>query len=153
MSQRNHSMDTSTTNSPATILLAEDNPGDIRLTLEALKDIQLGDTLHVVRDGVEALTFLNQEGQYVTAPTPNLILLDLNMPKIDGYEVLTKIKANQKLKRIPVVILTTSQAEQDIVRSYDLHANCYVIKPIDLDRFIEVIKAITEFWLTVVELP
>ena len=136
-----------------TILLAEDNPGDIRLTLEALKDIQLDDTLHVVRDGVEALAFLRQEGQCVTAPIPNLILLDLNMPKIDGYEVLTKIKSDQKLKRIPVVILTTSQAEQDIVRSYDLHANCYVIKPVDLDRFIEVIKAITEFWLAVVELP
>ena len=146
-------MGTRTTSSPTTVLLAEDNPGDIRLTLEALKNTQLGDTLHVVRDGVEALTFLRQEGQYVTAPIPNLILLDLNMPKIDGYEVLTKIKSDKKLKHIPVVILTTSRAEQDIVRSYDLHANCYVIKPVDLDRFIEVIKAITEFWLTVVELP
>jgi CheY-like chemotaxis protein len=146
-------MDTRTTSSPSIVLLTEDNPGDIRLTLEALKDIQLGDALYVVKDGVEALTFLRQEGQYIAAPMPNLILLDLNMPKVDGYEVLAKIKSDQKLKRIPVVILTTSQAEQDIVRSYDLHANCYVIKPVDLDRFLEVIKAIIEFWLTVVRLP
>jgi chemotaxis family two-component system response regulator Rcp1 len=141
------------TDTPPVILLAEDNPGDIRLTLEALKEVQLGDTLYVVRDGVEALTFLRQEGQYVTAPNPNLILLDLNMPKMDGYEVLTKIKSDEKLKRIPVVVLTTSQAEPDIVRSYDLHANCYVIKPVDLNQFTEVIKAITEFWLSVAELP
>jgi chemotaxis family two-component system response regulator Rcp1 len=146
-------MNTKASGAPTVLLLAEDNPGDIRLTLEALKDVQSDDALCVVRDGVEALTFLRQEGQYVTAPNPNLILLDLNMPKMDGYEVLTKIKSDEKLRRIPVIILTTSQAEQDIVRSYDLHANCYVVKPVDLDQFIEVIKAITEFWLGVAELP
>lgn len=146
-------MNTKAIGAPAAILLAEDNPGDVRLTIEALKDVQLNDALHVVRDGTEALAFLWQEGQYVTAPTPNLVLLDLNMPKMDGYEVLARIKSDQKLRRIPVVILTTSQAEQDIVRSYDLHANCYVIKPVDLNQFIEAIKAIIEFWFVVAELP
>lgn len=145
-------MNTKTIGAPA-ILLAEDDPGDVRLTLEALKDVQLGDALHVVRDGTEALAFLCQEGQYATAPTPNLVLLDLNMPKMDGYEVLARIKTDRNLKRIPVIILTTSQAEQDIVRSYDLHANCYIIKPVGLNQFIEAIKAIKEFWFVIAELP
>jgi CheY-like chemotaxis protein len=146
-------MNAKVTRSPAIILLAEDNAGDARLTLEALKDIQLDNSLHVARDGLEALAFLHQEGEYAAAPRPNLILLDLNMPKIDGYRVLSEIKSDPKLRRIPVVILTTSQADQDIIRSYDLHANCYITKPVDLNQFVEIIKAITQFWLTVVELP
>ena len=135
------------------ILLVEDNPGDVRLTREALKDGKIINKLHVAEDGVEALAFLRREGKYHNAVRPELILLDLNLPKKDGREVLAEIKADKELKRIPVVILTSSAAEQDIVKSYNLHANCYVTKPVDLDQFINVVKSIEHFWLTVVKLP
>ncbi|MGB6064686.1 MAG: response regulator [Desulfomonilaceae bacterium] len=135
------------------ILLVEDNPGDVRLTREALKDGKIVNNLHVAEDGVEALTFLRREGKYHDAIRPELILLDLNLPKKDGRQVLAEIKADATLRRIPVVILTSSEAEQDIVRSYNLHANCYVTKPVDLDQFISVVKSIEYFWLSVVKLP
>ena len=135
------------------ILLVEDNPGDVRLTEEALKEGKILNSLNVVADGVEAMAFLRREGKYSDAPRPELILLDLNLPKKDGREVLAEIKKDQELKSIPVVILTSSAAEQDIVKSYNLHANCYVTKPVDLDQFIHVVKSIEQFWLTVVQLP
>jgi two-component system, chemotaxis family, response regulator Rcp1 len=135
------------------ILLVEDNPGDVRLTREALRDGKIVNNLHVAENGVEALAFLRREGKYQDAVRPELILLDLNLPKKDGREVLAEIKADKDLKRIPVVILTSSEAEQDIVRSYNLHANCYVTKPVDLDQFITVVKSIEHFWLKVVKLP
>ncbi|MGO9572618.1 MAG: response regulator [Desulfomonilaceae bacterium] len=135
------------------ILLVEDNPGDVRLTREALKDGKIVNNLHVAEDGVDALAFLRREGKYHNAVRPELILLDLNLPKKDGREVLAEIKADNDLKRIPVVILTSSAAEQDIVKSYNLHANCYVTKPVDLDQFINVVKSIEHFWLSVVKLP
>jgi two-component system, chemotaxis family, response regulator Rcp1 len=135
------------------ILLVEDNPGDVRLTQEALKEGKVRNTMHVVNDGVEALAFLRQEGQYADASHPDLILLDLNLPKKSGLEVLSEVKADDDLKRIPVVILTTSQAEQDIVRSYNLHANAFVTKPVDLEQFITVVKSIEDFWLEIVKLP
>jgi chemotaxis family two-component system response regulator Rcp1 len=138
---------------PAQILLVEDNPGDVRLTMEALRDAKVRNNLHVVADGVEAMNFLRREGTYLEAPRPDLILLDLNLPKKDGREVLAEIKADDHLRSIPVVILTTSQAEQDIVRSYNLHANCYVTKPVDLDQFIKVVRSIEDFWLTIVTIP
>ncbi len=135
------------------ILLVEDNPGDVRLTKEALKEGKILNNLNVVTDGVEAVAFLRREGNYTSAPRPELILLDLNLPKKDGREVLAEIKKDPSLKLIPVVILTSSAAEQDIVKSYNLHANCYVTKPVDLDQFIEVVKSIENFWLAVVKLP
>ncbi len=135
------------------ILLVEDNPGDVRLTKEALKEGKILNNLNVVTDGVEAVAFLRREGNYASAPRPELILLDLNLPKKDGREVLAEIKSDPSLKLIPVVILTSSAAEQDIVKSYNLHANCYVTKPVDLDQFIEVVKSIENFWLAVVKLP
>jgi CheY-like chemotaxis protein len=135
------------------ILLVEDSPADVDLTREALEDAKVRNTLHVVEDGVEALAFLRRDGQYAGAPRPDLILLDLNLPKKDGREVLAEIKADPTLRRIPVVILTTSEAEQDILRSYDLHANCYVTKPVDLEQFITVIRSIENFWLVIVKLP
>jgi two-component system, chemotaxis family, response regulator Rcp1 len=135
------------------ILLVEDNPGDVRLTKEALKDGKILNNLNVVTDGVEAMAFLNREGKYVDAPRPELILLDLNLPKKDGREVLAEIKSQPGLKCIPVVILTSSAAEQDIIKSYNLHANCYITKPVDLDQFIHVVRSIEQFWLTVVKLP
>ena len=138
---------------PIEILLVEDSPGDIRLTQEVLKGGKIHNNLSVVEDGVQAIAFLNQVVPYTHAPQPDLILLDLNLPKKDGREVLEVIKADQKLRRIPVIILTTSRAEEDITRAYDLHANCYIAKPIDLDQFIRVIKLIEEFWLTIVKLP
>lgn len=138
---------------PVNILLVEDNPGDVRLTIEALRDGKVRNVLNVVGDGVEALRFLNREGKYAEAPRPDLILLDLNLPKMDGREVLSRIKADDLLKTIPVVILTTSQAEQDILRSYALHANCYVTKPVDLDQFIHVVRSIEDFWLSIVTVP
>jgi chemotaxis family two-component system response regulator Rcp1 len=138
---------------PIDILLVEDNPGDVRLTIEALKEDKLQNNLHVVKDGIEAMAFLCQEGEYADAPRPDLILLDLNLPKKDGREVLEEIKADESLKRIPVVILTTSQAEEDILKTYDLHANCYITKPVNLDQFIKVVRSIEEFWLTIVKLP
>lgn len=138
---------------PVDILLVEDNPGDARLAVEALKEGNVSNRLHVVPDGVEAMAFLRREGKYSDAPRPHLVLLDLNLPRKDGRQVLAEVKTDDLLKRIPVVVLTTSQAEQDITRSYDLHANCYITKPVDLDRFITVIRSIEDFWCTVVKLP
>lgn len=139
--------------SPIEILMVEDNPGDVRLVREALKEYKLRNNLHAVHDGVEAMAFLRQKGQYAGAPRPDLILLDLNLPQKDGREVLAEIKSDPDLRRIPVVVLTSSQAEQDILKAYDLNANCYITKPVDLDRFIEIVRAIDEFWLTIVKLP
>jgi len=138
---------------PIEILLVEDNPGDARLTREALKDGRVRHHLSVVADGVEALAFLRAQGGHARAPRPDLILLDLNIPKMDGRQVLAEIKADPDLVRIPVVVLTTSKAEEDIARTYDLHANCYINKPVDLDQFMTVVKAIEDFWLTIVRLP
>lgn len=138
---------------PIEILMVEDNPGDVRLTQEALRENKVHNHMAVTRDGVEALAYLRQEGEYADAPRPDLILLDLNLPKKDGREVLAEVKADPQLKRIPVVVLTTSSADEDILRSYDLHANCYVTKPVDLDRFITVVRSIEGFWLSIVKLP
>jgi len=135
------------------ILLVEDNPGDVRLTQEVLMDGKVRNNMSVVKDGVDAISFLHQTGEYASAPRPDLILLDLNLPKKDGREVLAEIKDDPDLKHIPVVVLTTSSAEQDIFKSYDLHANCYITKPVDLDQFIRVIRSIEDFWLTIVKLP
>jgi chemotaxis family two-component system response regulator Rcp1 len=135
------------------ILLVEDNPGDVRLTIEALKEAKVLNSLSVASDGVEALDFLHRRGRYRDARRPDLIFLDLNLPRKDGREVLAEIKQDTSLRRIPVVVLTTSQAEQDVLRSYDLHANCYITKPLDLDQFMDVIHSIEGFWLTIVKLP
>jgi two-component system, chemotaxis family, response regulator Rcp1 len=135
------------------ILLVEDNPGDARLAVEALKESKLHNALHHVKDGVEAMDFLYRRGEHAGAPLPDLILLDLNLPRKDGREVLEEVKSDPDLRKVPVVILSTSQAERDMLRSYDLHANAYVVKPIDLDQFIEVVKAIEDFWFTIVRLP
>jgi CheY-like chemotaxis protein len=146
-------MTDSTRASPVEILLVEDNPGDVRLTKEALKEGKVYSNLHWAKDGVEALEFLRRQGKFAAAPRPDIILLDLNLPKKDGREVLSEIKNDENLKRIPVVILTTSKAEEDVLRSYQLHANCYVTKPVDLEKFIGVVESIDKFWLTVVTLP
>jgi two-component system, chemotaxis family, response regulator Rcp1 len=138
---------------PIEVLLVEDNPGDARLAAEALKENKVRNNLYHVTDGVEAMDFLYRQDEYADVPVPNLILLDLNMPRKDGREVLEEIKEDSTLRFIPVVILTTSAAERDLLRSYDLHANAYVIKPIDLDQFIEVIRAIETFWFAVAKLP
>ena len=138
---------------PVEILLVEDNPGDVRLVKESLKDIKVLNNLRVAKDGQEALDFLHREGDYAEVPHPDLILLDLNLPKKDGREVLAEIKVDDNLKRIPVVVLTTSKAEEDILKSYNLQANCYITKPVDLDEFIKVVKSIKDFWLTIVKLP
>ena len=138
---------------PIEILLVEDNPGDVRLTIEALKEAKVINHLTVVKDGVEALAFLRRQGSYTTAPRPHLILLDLNLPRKDGREVLADIKADDNLKRIPVVVLTTSQDEQDVLKSYNLHANCYITKPVGLDQFVRVVRSIEDFWLGIVVLP
>lgn len=138
---------------PIEILLVEDNPGDVRLTKEALKEGKILNNLHVAKDGVEAISFLRREGEYDNAVRPDLILLDLNLPKKDGREVLMEIKKDKELRRIPVVVLTTSGAEEDIIKIYDCHANCYITKPVDFDQFINVIKSIENFWLSVVKLP
>lgn len=135
------------------ILLVEDNPGDVRLTEEALKEGKVVNRLNVVPDGVEALAYLRKEGEYASAETPDLILLDLNLPKKDGREVLAEVKEDPELRMIPVVVLTTSRDEQDILKSYDLHANCYITKPVDFEQFISVVRAIEDFWLSVVKLP
>jgi CheY-like chemotaxis protein len=140
-------------NRPVEILLVEDNPGDERLTREALKEGKVYSNLHWVKDGVEAMEFLRRQGKYKDVPRPDIILLDLNLPKKDGREVLQDIKNDDALKRIPVVVLTTSKAEEDVLRTYNLHANCYVTKPVDLEKFIVVVKSIDVFWLTVVTLP
>jgi chemotaxis family two-component system response regulator Rcp1 len=138
---------------PNEILLVEDNPGDVRLTREVFKEGKIRNNLHVVANGGEALTFLRQQAQYADVPRPDVILLDLNLPQKDGREVLAEIKADVDLKRIPVVILTASVADEDILKSYDLHANCYISKPDDLDQFIAVVRSIEDFWLTIVKLP
>ena len=138
---------------PIHILLVEDNPGDMRLTTEALKEGKVRNTLSWAKDGVEALDFLYKRGQFPDAETPDLILLDLNLPKKNGREVLEELKNHPTLKSIPVVVLTTSRAEEDILRSYELHANCYIIKPVDLDKFMAVVKAIDHFWLSIVTRP
>jgi len=138
---------------PVQMLLVEDNPGDVRLTKETLKDAKLMVNLHVVGDGVEAMAFLRQEGKHAGAPHPDLVLLDLNLPKKDGREVLAEIKQDPDLRRIPVVVLTISSAEEDILKSYNLHANAYVNKPLNLEQFAKITRAIEDFWFTVVKLP
>ncbi len=138
---------------PVEILLVEDNPGDVRLIREALRENKMGDNLNVVGDGAEAIAFLRREGKYANAPRPGLVLLDLNLPKKDGREVLAEIKAEEGLRRIPVLVLTSSEAEEDVLKAYNHHANCYIAKPVDLDQFIKVVKAIEKFWLSVVKLP
>lgn len=135
------------------ILMVEDNAADARLTQEALKEGRLRNNLHIVRDGVEAMQFLRREGAFARAPEPDIVLLDLNLPRMDGRDVLAEMKSDENLMHIPVVVLTTSQAEQDIVKSYQLHANCYVTKPVDLQRFIEIVQQIETFWLSIVRLP
>ncbi|MCF8099929.1 MAG: response regulator [Desulfarculaceae bacterium] len=135
------------------ILLVEDNPGDARLAKEALKEAKVANELHWVEDGEQAIDFLYKQGDYTDAPTPDVILLDLNLPKKDGREVLADIKSDPVLRSIPVVVLTVSEAEEDILKSYDLYANCYITKPLDLDQFLEVVKNIEDFWLTIVKLP
>ena len=135
------------------ILMVEDNPADSRLAIEALKEAKVRNRMSVVVDGVEAMAFLRREGRYADAPRPQLILLDLNLPKKDGREVLHEIKSDEDLKRIPVVVLTTSRAEEDILKSYNLHANCYITKPVELEQFLSVVRTIDEFWLTIVRLP
>ena len=135
------------------ILLIEDDPGDVRLTQEALKDSKLRNNLSVAEDGVEALAFLRREGQYADAPKPDIILLDLNLPRKDGREVLEEIKADEDLRRIPVVVMTTSDADEDILASYNLHANCYITKPVDMSRFMQIVKTIEGFWFSIVKLP
>lgn len=146
-------MQRSKTSRPIQILLVEDNPGDVGLTLEALKEATLPNKLTVVKNGADALSLLRRQGQHAGAARPDLILLDLNLPKKDGRKVLAEIKGDDNLKRIPVVILTTSEDEQDVLESYNLHANCYIVKPLDLDRFITVVKSIEDFWLRIVVLP
>jgi chemotaxis family two-component system response regulator Rcp1 len=138
---------------PIEILLVEDNPGDVRLTMEGLTESKVHNNLHVARDGVEAMAFLRREGEHAAAVRPDLILLDLNLPRMDGREVLSAVKSDPKLKTIPVVVLTTSRAEQDVLRSYELQANCYITKPVDLGQFITVVKSIEDFWFTIVTLP
>ena len=135
------------------VLLVEDDPGDVLLIREAFADNKVHNRLHVVPDGVEALTFLRQEGEHADAPRPDLVLLDLNLPRKDGREVLAEVKGDESLQHIPVVVLTTSKAEEDVLRSYKLHANAYVTKPVDFDRFIDVVRRIDEFFVTVVKLP
>ena len=138
---------------PVEFLLVEDNPGDVRLTREALKDSKIRNNLNVLGNGISALNHLRREPPYENALRPDIILLDLNLPKMDGREVLSRIKADPALKRTPVVVITSSEAEQDILRTYDLHVNGYVTKPVDLDQFIKVVQSIESFWLTIVQLP
>lgn len=138
---------------PIEILLVEDNPGDARLAVEALKDSKLHNNLHHVKDGVEAMAYLRREDGYAEVPVPDLVLLDLNLPRKDGREVLAEIKDDPELRLIPVVVMSTSGAERDLVKSYDLHANAYVVKPMDLDRFVEIVQSIQDFWFTIVKLP
>jgi len=135
------------------ILLVEDNPADVALTEEALHESKIANRLLVAEDGEEALAILRRQGPHANAPKPDLVLLDLNLPRMDGREVLAEIKKDDALRRIPVVVLTTSKAEEDVFRSYDLHANCYITKPIDLQQFVKVVKVVDEFWLTIVRLP
>lgn len=138
---------------PIEILLVEDSPGDARLTKEALKDSKVANHITVAEDGIEAMALLRREGEYAEAVRPDLILLDLNLPRKDGRQVLAELKADEGLRSIPVIILTTSQAEEDIIRTYNLHANCYITKPVDLDQFLKVVRTIEDFWLSIVKLP
>lgn len=138
---------------PVDILLVEDNPGDVRLTKEALKDAKVLNEIYVARDGVEAIEFLQRKGKFSNMPLPDLILLDLNLPKKDGKEVLAEIKEDAILKHIPVVVLTTSKTDEDIIKTYNLHANAYITKPVDLNRFAEIIHVLNEFWFSIVKLP
>ncbi len=138
---------------PIEILLVDDNPGDIRLTQEALKESKVLNNLHIVEDGMEALEFLRKEGRFKNEITPDIILLDLNLPKRNGREVLTEIKNDELLKKIPVVILTISRAEEDILKSYELHANCYITKAVDMNQFIKIFRSIENFWFSIVRLP
>jgi chemotaxis family two-component system response regulator Rcp1 len=138
---------------PVEILLIEDNPGDVRLTVEALKESKIINNLNVIYDGIEAIKYLKKQGEYKDKPRPELILLDLNLPKKDGREILAEIKQDNDLKRIPVVILTTSNAEEDIIKTYQLHANCYISKPVDIEQFIKIVKAVGDFWFSIVKLP
>lgn len=138
---------------PIAILMVEDNPADVELTREALREQKIANRLFVAEDGVEAMRFLHREGPHAQAPLPDLILLDLNLPRKDGREVLAEIKQDERLKTIPVVVLTSSEAEADIAKTYSLHANCYVTKPVDFDRFLQIIESIESFWFTVVKLP
>ena len=138
---------------PAIILLVEDNEGDARLAMEALKDGKISNDLHHVRDGIEAMQFLNKEGQYTDAPRPDIILLDLNMPRMDGREVLQEINKQSDISSIPIIVLTTSQNEVDIIKSYNLNANCFISKPVDFEQFVEVVRSIEHFWFSIVSLP
>jgi len=146
-------MKTNGSGKPIEILLVEDNPGDVRLTMEALKEGKLRNNMNVVGDGEVALSYLRREAGYEDAVRPDLVLLDLNLPRKDGREVLADMKADPNLRRIPVVVLTTSEAEEDILKTYNLHANCYITKPVDLDQFINVVRSIESFWFSVVTLP
>lgn len=146
-------MSSTNARSPADILLVEDNPGDVRLTEEAFKEGQICNTLHVTTDGIEALDFLRRRGEYADAPCPDIVLLDLNLPRMDGDEVLEEIRADPDLKHLPVIILTSSSAEEDIVKSYELQANAYLTKPVDPAEFVDTIKSFQHFWLSVVRLP
>ena len=139
--------------SPIEILLVEDSPGDVRLTMEALKEAKVRNRLNVVEDGDAAMAYLRRQGPYAQALRPDLILLDLNLPRKDGREVLQEVKADPDLRAIPIVVLTTSRAEEDVLRAYDLHANCYITKPVDFEQFLTIVKSIEDFWLTVVKLP
>lgn len=138
---------------PVEILLVEDNPGDVRLTIEALRDCKVRNNLQVASDGVLAMAYLRKEAQFAKVSRPDLILLDLNLPRKDGRQVLAEIKADPELRAIPVVVLTTSRSEQDVLQSYELQANCYITKPVDLEQFIHVVRSIQDFWLTIVTLP
>ncbi|WP_442946428.1 MULTISPECIES: response regulator [unclassified Nostoc] len=138
---------------PIEVLLVEDNPGDAQLTRIALEDSKISIHLNVVEDGVEAMAFLRKQGQYIRVAHPDIVLLDLNLPRKDGREVLAEIKADEKLKRIPVVVLTTSQAEEDIIKAYNLSANCYITKPVDFDQFVKIVQSIENFWFAIVKLP
>lgn len=140
-------------NKPVEILLVEDNPGDARLTIEAMREAKMSNVVNVVEDGVEAMAYLRQQGPYSNATRPDLILLDLNLPRMDGREVLAQVKTDPNLKRIPVVVLTTSQAEEDVFNAYDMHANCYVTKPVGLEQFLKIVSQIDAFWINVVTLP
>jgi two-component system, chemotaxis family, response regulator Rcp1 len=146
-------MNANTAVTPVEILIVEDNPGDARLAREGLMECKIRNNLHVVDDGVKAMAFLRRQGEYARTPRPDLILLDLNLPKKDGREVLREIKEDESLRLIPVVVLTTSKAEEDIVKTYSLHANCYVTKPLGLQQFVQVVQSIENFWFTIVKLP
>ena len=146
-------MNANTVGIPVEILLVEDNPGDVRLAREGLSECKIRNNLHVVEDGVKAMAFLRRRDEYAKAPRPDLVLLDLNLPRKDGREVLREVKEDENLRTIPVVVLTTSKAEEDILKSYSLHANCYVTKPMGLQQFLDVVRSIEDFWFTIVKLP